>query len=158
MISFFAFAILQRTKSNPTRTSGTPKKSAKAPCQRRADSNSSSTPTKTSARGPAVCEHETIECYQEVVEGSYFQTSYLESTPNWPDTCAGEDCKHRTFGTEYKVGTRNPVYCCANAKLILHECKHAYCKPCFDHVQATTKPSSRLSARKRRRPAKLADD
>ena len=79
------------------------------------------------------CNHESVEGYKVMDQGSYFTANYLGKAENATAVriCANETCKKRRFGIDYKVGQRNPVHCCILANEPEHHCAHAYCKDCF---------------------------
>jgi hypothetical protein len=78
-----------------------------------------------------VCDHDAVNSFIDVVMSSYFTQDYYAKNPSAPDQCATKDCKIK-FGQAYKVGNKNPVYCCSNSVKKTNPCKIAYCKPCFD--------------------------
>jgi hypothetical protein len=104
-----------------------------------------------SPKKDAPCQHDLKDFYVLDDNKAYYTEKYLEQTPQWPSACAKEGCNN-AFGSNYKVGINNPVFCCVNAKNKHHPCLHAYCKPCYEAWQVE---STGQTPRKRRRTTAL---
>jgi hypothetical protein len=106
-----------------------------------------------SPKKDAPCQHNQKELYVLNDDKAHFTEKRLELTPQWPSACAKEGCNN-AFGSNYKVGTKNPVFCCVNANKKHHPCMHAYCKHCFEAWQVE---STGQTPRKRRKIKKLEE-
>lgn len=82
----------------------------------------------TSMLNDNTCDHRDQQnFYQQELPG-FFKNAYFLKHEFAPKQCGV--CTV-SFGEEYKVGTRNPVYACTNANNTNHACVYALCKECF---------------------------
>ena len=80
------------------------------------------------------CHHDDIAAYIEENNASYFTEAYIKKKGK-VTCCAKEKCRVQFSNEEgkgkYKVGSKNPVHHCVNAKRHDHTCRYALCRPCF---------------------------
>ena len=98
------------------------------------------TPPQDKTKKPSidlVCNHDSVGGFIVMDQATYFTKGYLKKHPTAVRCCAMKGCTNSEFGDSYKVGARQPVHACSNARDAYHECMHAYCKPCFLKFQAT---------------------
>ena len=74
------------------------------------------------------CDHK-IENFVKEVQPSYFTPLYQKKNKYMAEMCG--DCKTQLGPEGYKVGQRQPVYLCENAKKHSHICKLGFCEPCY---------------------------
>lgn len=74
------------------------------------------------------CNHGVQLNFRKLEIRSFFNERYYQKTVNAPQKCG--HCAI-SFGDDYKVGSRNPVYACENSQNITHECDYALCKVCY---------------------------
>ena len=77
------------------------------------------------------CNHADEANFIQQIASNYYTLAYYKSNERAPRCCF--DCK-KTFGVDFNVGTKNPVFVCENALNMRHQCGTAYCFGCWKNV------------------------
>ena len=128
----------QESRSARNKIQKSQKKAAPPPAPKTPDMKSKRSPTSSPKLSPkerehaqmldGPCDHK-IENFVKEVEPSYFTPSYQKKNKYMAEKCG--DCKTQLGPEGYKVGQRQPVYLCENAKKHSHVCKLGFCEPCY---------------------------